>query len=199
MKKIPFLLIYSRIVIALVIIFLAWLKVDNYSFIITILILVGLLTDIFDGIIARKLNVSTEKLRIWDSNVDMFFWLSVIASIFYLRFELVKPHILPISILLILELLAYLISFIKFKRTIATHSLLAKLWTLTLLLFLIELILNSTSYTFVLCFVLGVISRVEIILIIATLKKWTTDVPSIFTVRKINNGQEIKKSKWFNS
>lgn len=199
MKKIPFLLIYSRIVIALVIIFLAWLKVDNYSFIITILILVGLLTDIFDGIIARKLNVSTEKLRIWDSNVDMFFWLSVIASIFYLRFELVKPHILPISILLILELLAYLISFIKFKRTIATHSLLAKLWTLTLLLFLIELILNSTSYTFVLCFVLGVISRVEIILIIATLKNWTTDVPSIFTVRKINNGQEIKKSKWFNS
>ncbi len=199
MKKIPFLLIYSRIVIALVIIFLAWLKVDNYSFIITILILVGLLTDIFDGIIARKLNVSTEKLRIWDSNVDMFFWLSVIASIFYLRFELVKPHILPISILLILELLAYLISFIKFKRTIATHSLLAKLWTLTLLLFLVELILNSTSYTFVLCFVLGVISRVEIILIIATLKNWTTDVPSIFTVRKINNGQEIKKSKWFNS
>lgn len=199
MKKIPFLLIYSRIVIALVIIFLAWLKVDNYSFIITILILVGLLTDIFDGIIARKLNVSTEKLRIWDSNVDMFFWLSVIASIFYLRFELVKPHILPISLLLILELLAYLISFIKFKRTIATHSLLAKLWTLTLLLFLIELILNSTSYTFVLCFVLGVISRVEIILIIATLKNWTTDVPSIFTVRKINNGQEIKKSKWFNS
>lgn len=199
MKKIPFLLIYSRIVIALVIIFLAWLKVDNYSFIITILILVGLLTDIFDGIIARKLNVSTEKLRIWDSNVDMFFWLSVIASIFYLRFELVKPHILPISLLLILELLAYLISFIKFKRTIATHSLLAKLWTLTLLLFLIELILNSTSYTFVLCFVLGVISRVEIILIIATLKNWTTDVPSIITVRKINNGQEIKKNKWFNS
>jgi len=73
MKKIPFLLIYSRIVIALVIIFLAWLKVDNYSFIITILILVGLFTDIFDGIIARKLYVSTEKLRIWDSNVDMFF------------------------------------------------------------------------------------------------------------------------------
>lgn len=199
MKKIPFLLIYSRIVIALVIIFIAWLKVDNYSFIITILILVGLLTDIFDGIIARKLNVSTEKLRIWDSNVDVFFWLSAIASVFYLRFELIKPHILPICILLILELIAYLISFIKFKRTIATHSLLAKLWTLTLLLFLIELILNSTSYTFVLCFVLGVISRVEIILIIATLKNWTTDVPSIFTVRKINNDQEIKKSKWFNS
>ncbi len=199
MKKIPFLLIYSRILIAIIVIVLAILKPANYTPVIATLIITGLLTDVFDGIIARKLNVSSEKLRIWDSNVDQFFWLAVIGSIFYLRFEVVKPLLFTIGVLVFLELLAYLISYIKFKKTIATHSLLAKFWTLTLLTFLIELVLNASSSTYLFCFLVGVISRIEIILIILKLKNWATDIPSIFVVDKINKGIKIKKSKLFNS
>lgn len=40
-----------------VILFLAWLKPDYFKSVITALIILGLLTDIFDGIIARKLNI----------------------------------------------------------------------------------------------------------------------------------------------
>jgi len=98
-----------------------------------------------------------------------------------------------------LEVMAYIISYGKFKRSIATHSILAKFWTLTLLGFLIDLVLNSTSYLpFIICIALGIISRIEIILIILKLKKWTTDVPSIFVVSKINRGIQIKKNKLFN-
>lgn len=159
----------------------------------------GLITDIFDGIIARKLNVSTQKLRIWDSNVDQFFWLIVIASIFYLNMEFVKEQIIPISLIVFLEILCYLLSYFKFKKSIATHSILAKLWTLTLLGFLVDLVLNETSYwPFLLCVILGILSRIEIVLIILKLKKWTTDVPTVFSVSKINKGIQIKKNKLFN-
>lgn len=44
----------------------------------------------------------------------------------------------------------------------------------------------------------GVISMLKILGIIVFLKDWTTDVPSIFAVRKLNRGIEPKKSKWFN-
>ncbi len=200
MKNIPIILIYSRIVIALLIGFIAFQKVENFATYIVILMIVGLLTDVFDGIIARHLNISTKKLRILDSNADQFFWIITIASIFYLNFSFVKEHIIAISSILILELLAYLISLIKFKKTIATHSLLAKFWTITLLLFLIDLTLREKSgLLFFTCVIIGIISRLEIILIIIGLKKWTTDVPSILAVKKINNGEPIKKNKLFNS
>lgn len=200
MKHIPFALIYSRIFLAIAIAILAFGKLANYQSWIVALLIIGLLTDVFDGIIARKLNVSSEKLRIWDSNVDQFFWLISIASIFYINIPFLKENILLISSIIFLELLAYIISFIKFKRTIATHSLLAKFWTLTLLAFLIDLCLHSSSsIIFYSCLILGLISRLEIILIILKLKKWTNDVPSIFAVNRINKGLPIKKNKLFNS
>jgi len=199
MKNIPFLLIYSRILIGIIIGILALYKIENYSIWIVILMILGLITDIFDGIIARKLNVSTEKLRIWDSNVDQFFWLIVIGSIFYLNIEFIKEHINWIAIIVSLEILCYIISYFKFKKSIATHSILAKLWTLTLLGFLIDLVLNGTSYLpFNICVVLGIVSRFEIILIILKLNKWTTDIPSVLSVSKINRGIRIKKNKLFN-
>ena len=200
MNKIPFLLIYSRILIGIIIGLLAIYKADNYSIWIVVLMSLGLITDIFDGIIARKLNISTEKLRILDSNVDQFFWLTIIASIFYLNIDFVKENIHWIGIVIILEFLCYLVSYLKFKKSIATHSLQAKFWTLTLLGFLIDLTINSTSQIpFLVCIILGITSRIEIILIIIKLKKWTTDVPSILVVSKINLGIPIKKNKLFNS
>ena len=200
MNRIPFLLIYSRIVIAIIIALLAIIKVENLSIWIVILMLIGLITDVFDGIIARKLNVSSEKLRIWDSNVDQLFWVITIGSIFYLNSDFVKDNWKWIGSIVILELLCYLISYLKFKKSIATHSLQAKLWVLILLVFLIDLALNSTSQIpFIICILIGFTSRIEIILIILKLKKWTTDVPSIFAVSRINAGIPIKKNKLFNS
>ncbi len=198
-KHIPFLLIYSRILIAMAIGLITYLGVQNQAILIVILMSVGLVTDIFDGIIARKLNVSSRKLRIWDSNVDQFFWLIVIGSIFYANFDFVKENLLWIGSIVVLESLCYLLSFLKFKKTIATHSILAKAWTLSLLGFLIDLTLHSTSHVaFIICIALGIISRVEILFIILKLNNWTTDVPSIFSVSKLNSGTLIKKNKLFN-
>lgn len=160
----------------------------------------ALVTDVFDGIIARKLGVSSEKLRLWDSNVDVFFWLITISSIFYLNSEFVKGEWLPIVSLFLLELFAYIIAHIRFKKAIATHSILAKVWTVTLLFFLIDLTLHAQSHLFFwMCVVVGVLSRIEIILMMIFLKKWTSDVPSIFSVFKLNKGIDIKKNKLFNS
>lgn len=199
-NKLPFYLIYSRLALAILIIIVSILQMDAYAIWITVLMSIGLITDIFDGIIARRLQISTEKLRIWDSNVDQFFWISVVASVFCLRWEYFMTHFFWIMVLVILELVSYVLSYGKFKKSIATHSLLAKLWTLSLLWFLVDLILTGTSsISFVVCVLLGFVSRLEIILIILTLKQWATDVPSLLVVSKINSGKPFKKSRWLNS
>jgi phosphatidylglycerophosphate synthase len=200
MKNIPFLLIYSRILFGLLIGLFAFFQFENFANWIVAFMVIGLLTDVFDGIIARKLGVSSEKLRIWDSGVDQFFWLIILASIFYLNLAFVKSNLLWIIILLSLEIATYLISYLKFKKPIATHSILAKFWALSLLWFLIDLVLhNSSSFPFAICVVLGIISRLEIITIVLSLKNWATDVPSILVVTKMNKGIAVKKNKLFNS
>jgi len=198
MKRIPILLVYSRVLIALAIAFFSFSEVENYKEWIIGLIVLGVFSDIFDGVIARKLEVATEKLRKLDSNIDQFFWLTSVGSIGYLNFQFFKQNHLLIVIILVLEILAYLISFLKFKKTIATHTLLAKLWVLTLLAFLIDLMINNDSnLLFWICVSVGIVSRIEIITIILTLKKWATDIPSICVVSKINKGIKAKKRLLF--
>ena len=194
MKNIPFLLIYSRILIGFLILILAFIEIDNKPEIIVVLMIVGLLTDVFDGIIARKLDVASEKLRVWDSNVDQFFWLSVLFTVFYLNQDFLFANWIWILAIVFLEASCYIISFIKFKKPIATHSYMAKVWTLSLLAFLIDLNLNSDSiYIFWICIFLGMLSRIEIIVIIFSLKSWTTDVSSILAVRDMNIKENSRK------
>lgn len=199
LKHIPWILIYSRIVFAFLIAFLAFSSLPNAPYWIVGLMVAGLVSDIFDGIIARKLGVSSEKLRVWDSNVDQFFWLLSIASIFYMSFDFVWAQAFWIGMVFVLELLCYLSSLLKFRKPIATHSLLAKLWTLTMLAFLIDLTIHGSSYIpFTITITLGIVSRLEIVLIVLGLKNWTTDVPSILAVRNINQGKPVKRHKLFN-
>jgi CDP-diacylglycerol--glycerol-3-phosphate 3-phosphatidyltransferase len=108
MKNIPFILIFSRIIIAILIGILAISKTDGHAIFIVILMVIGLLTDVFDGIIARKLNVSSENLRIWDSNVDQFFWIVTVISIFYLHFQFVLDRMFWIILVIALEIIAYI-------------------------------------------------------------------------------------------
>lgn len=77
---IPKILIFSRLIIGLVIIALSYLHVPYYATIAITLLTIGLLTDIFDGIIARQLNISTQYLRRLDSTIDQLFFISVAVA-----------------------------------------------------------------------------------------------------------------------
>jgi phosphatidylglycerophosphate synthase len=183
----------------LIIIALSLLHINNYKVIAILLLIFGLLTDIFDGIIARQLNISTQKLRRLDSTIDQIFFMSFAIATYIQCREFFNSNVVKLSILLGFEILTYIISYIKFKKEIATHSIGAKIWTLILFATLIQLILQCESIIlFNFCFWIGLITRFEIIAIILTLKNWTNDVPSIYHTVKLRKGKEIKRNKLFN-
>ncbi|RXM41167.1 CDP-alcohol phosphatidyltransferase [Chryseobacterium sp. CH21] len=199
-SKIPSILIFSRLIIGFIIISLSLVKIENYQTIIVILLSIGLLTDIFDGIIARYLNVSTQKLRRLDSTVDQIFFISVGVAVYIMCPEFFEANVLKIIILVGAEALIYLVSFLKFRKEVATHSIGAKIWTLLLFGTLIQVILQCQSVIlFNLCFWVGLLTRAEIIAILFILKTWTNDVPSVFHSIQLRKGKSIKKSKLFNS
>lgn len=197
--KIPITLIFSRLIIGFIIIALSAARVDNYKAIAIILLTFGLLTDIFDGIIARQLNISTQKLRRLDSSIDQVFFISFAVATYIQCPDFFKANSLKLTILFGFEALTYVVSFIKFKKEIATHSIGAKIWTLLLFATLIQIILECQSILlFNICFWIGLLTRLEIIAIILILKKWTNDVPTFYHSMKLRQDKEIKRHKIFN-
>jgi len=199
MKNIPYLLIAIRFLFAPVIFFLAFTIAEESRFIILSLMFIGLLTDIFDGIIARKVGVSSEKLRRLDSQVDLVFWLSLGFAAYFINTELIKSQWKNISLIFIMEALCYIISFIKFKKETCTHAFLSKMWGLSLLISFTYLIgFQQVGWAFYLTIILGFVSHLDVILIILILPKWQYDVPSFYHAWKIRKGIERKKSIFFN-
>src|SRR6201986_2015184 len=130
MKNIPKTLIYSRLLIGILIMIFSYIHIDNYKVIAVILFTVGLLTDIFDGIIARQLNISTQNLRRLDSSVDQLFFIVILIATYIESPRFFKDNSTELIILLSVEGLTYLICLIKFRKEIATHTISSKIWTL---------------------------------------------------------------------
>ena len=199
MKTIPYLLILLRFLSAIAILYLGYFVGEISRILIVILMYFGLLTDIFDGIIARKVGVSSEKLRRLDSQTDLVFWLSIGFATYWLNPEIIKDHLKSISLIFGMEALCYIISFWKFGKETCTHAWLSKLWGLSLLIAFTFLIGFSTAnWAFYLCLILGLVSHIDVILIILILPKWQFDVPSSYHAWKIRQGKSIKKSVLLN-
>lgn len=88
----PTLLILLRFLVAPIIVSLAYFYGEKSRLIIIILMYLGLISDILDGIIARKQGISSEKLRRLDSQTDMIFWLSIGISTYILFPKLIQEN-----------------------------------------------------------------------------------------------------------
>lgn len=167
--------------------------------IIVFLIILGILTDIFDGLIARSLNVSTQTLRRMDSSVDQVFWICTLIGAYLICGDFFNANYLKLLILLAVEGLTYVVSFIRFKKEVATHAILSKIWTLTIMGTLIQIVLSSNSLIlFNICFYFGILTRLEIIAILLIIREWTNDVPSIYHAILLRQGKQIKRHKLLN-
>ena len=92
-----------------------------------------------------------------------------------------------------------MVCYLRFKKEIATHTIGAKFWTLFVVATLIELMVTGDSgWLFIITFWLGMLTRLEILLIIQVLPRWTNDVPSIYHAIQLRKGKEIKRNKLFN-
>jgi len=199
LNKIPLALMYVRLAFGFIIVYISWFPINSFRMIIVTLIILGVLTDIFDGIIARKLNVSSQYLRRMDSSIDQVFWICTLIGAFIICTDFFKINYMKLLILLAVEGLTYVVSFIKFKKEVATHAILSKIWTLTIMVTLIQIILSCNSVIFFnICFYFGILTRIEIIAILFILKEWTNDVPSLYHAILLRQGKQIKRNKLFN-
>lgn len=194
MRLVPLLLIWLRLLAGLLIpALIGWAPSQAGAWAVGLMTF-GLLSDVFDGIVARRLGVSTEKLRRLDSAVDQAFWLLVLGAAVWASPAFFQRHGLSIGLLLALEAATYALSYVRFGKEVATHSLGAKLWTLTIFATLAEVLLTGDSRLGLLsCLVVGTASRLEVLGILAVLPRWTNDVPTIYHALRLRRGLPIRR------
>lgn len=197
--KIPYLLILLRLLFVPIILSLGWYYPENSKLAVLFLMYIGLISDIFDGIIARQIGNQTEKMRRMDSQVDMLFWLSIGVYTYWIHPEIINAEIFLIYGIFIMEGACYLISLIKFKKETCTHAFLSKMWGISLLVTYTNLIgFGIGGLAFKFCITLGALSHLDRILITLILPKWTHDVPSSYHAWLIRSGKNFKRNKLFN-
>lgn len=198
-KDIPYYFIAFRFLLIPVIGVSGYYFGDGVSLLVLILMYFGLISDIFDGIIARNIGVQTATMRRLDSQVDMLFWVTIGVYSYWIHPEIINEHIGLVRSVLAMEVLCYVINFIKFGKESAFHPLLSKTWGLCLLAAFTGIIgFGYGGITFKLAVFLGVISHFDRMLISLFLPKWTHDVPSCYHAWQIRKGKSIKRHKLFN-
>lgn len=173
-ENIQILLIVFRLLMGPILITLTYNFGNEIRKELILLIFLGLLSDIFDGIIARRLAISSEKLRRMDSQTDLVFWLCVAWCSWVLNPEIIIENAYSIAVIFIMEALTYVFSFMKFGKETCTHALLSELWGITLLLAFVSMIgFGHSGIPFFLVVFFGIVGHIDVYLIIYFLPKWT--------------------------
>jgi phosphatidylglycerophosphate synthase len=197
LNKIPHILLYSRLVVAILLVIFSFLQVSPV--VIVALSIYAILSDVFDGIIARHLKISTQDMRRMDTKIDTVFWFSCLFYICINHHAFLKSHLLQIGVLVFSEFFIIGFGFIKFQERISYHTILSKFWAILLLWFFVDLVLNNTCYiSFNISFWYGMAVQIEILLIAIILKNPQTDVPGLIPAIKLRKGMKIKRNRLFN-
>ena len=138
------------------------------------------LSDVFDGIVARRLGIATAGLRRLDSLADTVFYVCATAAVARLQPGVIAHHATALLVLLALELLRYAYDLRKFGREAAYHMLSSKAWGVALFAgFGSLLVLGRDGWAVDLAIGLGIVADLEGLAISWVLPAWRADVPSI--------------------
>ncbi|ODG99396.1 CDP-diacylglycerol--glycerol-3-phosphate 3-phosphatidyltransferase [Nostoc sp. KVJ20] len=178
LSHLPITLVGMRFVLAPLLVLDALDHRTSFWFIIGYVIAV--LSDVFDGIIARRLKVSTALLRQADSWADICLYLCVAISIWLVYPQVIINFRVPLLSAITIQLILFTISLIKFQKFPSFHTYTAKAWGLALLTATVGLF--GFGYANILWFAIALcwLNSLEEIAMTLLLPTWQCDILSIF-------------------
>jgi phosphatidylglycerophosphate synthase len=179
LQFLPLFLVITRFIISP---FLLWDAIDGQTSVWFIVAFIyTFVSDIFDGIIARRLGVSTAKLRQADSWADVCLYLCISISAWLVHPNIITAFSIPLTWVIVVQLIWWLVNLVKYGKPASYHTYSAKFWGITLFIATIALFgFNYGGLTLWFAIIAGIIHTVEEIAMTLILPTWTHDVLSIF-------------------
>jgi phosphatidylglycerophosphate synthase len=145
-----------------------------------LLFLSGPLSDIFDGVLARRFGTATPALRISDTVVDIIFYLFVLIAVIVINGPAIRHRIWLIGAVILIEAARLLLDLIKFGRIASYHAYSAKLFGLLLMLAVGWLLsFPRDSWLLTAALICGILSELEGLAFSFLLPEWIHDVKTL--------------------
>jgi phosphatidylglycerophosphate synthase len=145
-----------------------------------VIVVVALLSDIYDGVLARRWGRETPALRLWDSVADTIFYLGVVVALWLREPEVLRGNWKLFGVLFALECVRYVFDFWKFGKAASYHSYMAKAWGLLIAASVVGVFsFDGLRWLIVLALVWGIVVNVEGPAMSLMLPRWRNDVKTL--------------------
>ena len=152
------------------------------------IVFVALVSDIYDGVLARRWGNETPMLRVSDSIADTIFYLGVAGALWILVPEVLRSNRYWFILLFALEGFRYVFDFLKYRKTASYHSYLAKLWGVVLAAAMIGVFAFAGSEFLVRTALgVGIAVNVEGLAMSLMLPRWKNDVKTLWAAWRLRN------------
>lgn len=161
----------------------------------SIIVIAALLSDIYDGALARRWGSETVRLRSADSLADTVFYVGVVAALWMRESQVIRDHWHLFAVLFSLEGGRYVFDIIKFHKAASYHSYLAKGWGLLVAIAVVGAFsVSRLTWLIPVAVMLGIVVNLEGIAMSLILPKWKNDVKTLgraWMLRKEIEGQSV--------
>lgn len=173
-----------RVVFAPLILVWAWNGRAGLPYIICLVI--AFVTDYFDGVVARKMDVATAVVRRYDGAADIIFYGATFTAVWLVYPAVVQEYWLGLSLVAGLEVIRVGFDLLKFRREASYHMWSAKAWNITLFAALVGLMgFGFTGWLIWLAIMVGILTNLEALAASIILPIWTHDIPTFIHALKI--------------
>jgi phosphatidylglycerophosphate synthase len=144
------------------------------------LIVAALLSDIFDGILARLWHCDTPAVRLFDTVADTVFYLCVAVALWLRAPRLCHQQLPLFGTLMAFEGSLFIFAIAKFGKPASYHSYLAKTWGLLLATAVVaEFATTHAAPLITAALILGILCNIEGFAISCLLPDWVNDVKTL--------------------
>jgi len=147
----------------------------------TVCIAIALLSDVFDGVLARRWGVATDTLRRWDTRADTFFYSCVLAVILLNHPAAIERRWALVAGLIVAEVLQHVFAAVKYGRHASYHSIPSKIWGLMMAAAMIALLgFGLDNWCLDLVIGWGILCNLQGLAMTLLLPTWQHDVLTLF-------------------
>jgi CDP-diacylglycerol--glycerol-3-phosphate 3-phosphatidyltransferase len=141
----------------------------------------ALLSDVLDGVLARRWRVDTETLRRWDTRADTFFYTCVLAVILLNYPAVIARRWLLLAGLITAEVIQHVFAALRYGRHASYHSILSKVWGLIMAAATMALLgWGVDDWLLDLALAWGILCNLQGLAMTLLLPTWHRDVPTLW-------------------
>lgn len=193
LRNIPLALVIMRFLIGITIFVYAKNKTFQKFFL--VFFILGFFSDFLDGFIAHKVGHVPGVVTVFDGYADIVLYVSTLYFLSKNYSDALKKYRYYIFGLIGLVLISWLFCYLKFGKLTSYHPYSAKLWGISIILFVTEIYIFKKSIFFPLLIIFGLLNIGEEISITYVMPYYKVNVSSLKQAIKLADTYRLKHTK----